>query len=517
MAPEDDRVLKIICENGADFNIGMTYGGDEIDQFRFDVQWGIKHLPVSSSYGGGRTARLAAHEDFVRTMVGEPLTGDQRAEPVVVVIGQSSVNFVSRVPREPIREFSYDVEQRYEDGPKEVRQVGGQGLVPAAFLNKWGVGVCFASLIGFDEYGLEIRKFLETLDNVNWSSVVQHRDIRSERSYVTTFENARTVVDAGGVKVTKVPLAPISDQVPAEPFTTDIPPSLFSEKMLENIGDIMRSGMIQPKVFYLSRWYLTIYGDKINEWLQVAENGSGMRPLVVYETGNFGGKTEDFENHQALVGPHCDIILSSALFAMRAALVPLYSPMAKDVLFFPTEPQHPDRRIWEARLLRYVAKTESVRAYQYDALGYALEYLGLESFRAAVFGGRSKFSRAKWWVITLGEAGIMALSKEASSSALWVSVPPDERMENTWGCGDVARAAFVASIYKEPPSNLDDVVRIELAVKRAAAAGNLKGRYFELNKALEKTTWSEVDKGQGLDTYDLTKTKNFQRLVTRLK
>lgn len=517
MSPEDDLVINLIerfmCPTT---RVGMTYGGDLIDHHRFELQWGIKHLTVPADRGGGNEARERAHVSFIEKIRGQASEDFYHAQDRALLIGQASVNYVLRLERTPQREQAYPISQGPGEikpviissagsigGPNlssmaatgaksdlyETKQVGGQMLVPALFMNQWGVNVALASAIGYDQFGLDVVNRLNGLENLDWHYVVQDSEIDTEHSYVTAFHNNRIMFDSG---------------------TTELKGN-SGERLTRRINEDIERGLLNPRLIYLSRWFLDRISPYIKSWAMRKGKKEG---LVLFETGNWGGAGPDWAGKQ--IGENCDIVLSSVVFTMRLTRMPLYDPISEKVdrEWDALEPLD----IWDGQFLRFEPVDLENRAYQYKAFGAALREWGLERLMQRLEG--TTFGSASWWVITLGEVGIMALHRGEPGDSFWVKCP-NYWLLNSAGCGDVARAGFASRFMANNVSRLDFLNSpplIENAVRYAVAAGSLKGLFFRLEGALKGLTWARVSQeADSLEVIrDLSKSDESERLASAL-
>lgn len=512
MSPEDDLVIDLIEKYIEPvIRIGMTYGGDEIDDHRFKSQWGITHLLIPAVRGGGMTERRRSHINLIAKLRnGEPEQISFESHRALL-IGQASVNYVVRLQTSPKRELSYAIDMgpsslslvpgEVGGSPKmppadsidyEIKQVGGQMLIPALFLSRWQLPVSLASVVGQDKFGLEIREDLARHDYIDWSYVIQPPDIRTEHSYATTFANSRIMVD--------------SRRVALPPKAT----SELSQRILTDLDD----GTLKPRLVYLSRWYLAEAVEILVPWLAGCRVDE--QPLVAFETGNWGSRNPDLV--ASIAGSLCDIVLSSAIFAMRLTRMPLYSPQQKDVAF---DKSDADIETWDNLFNAFEPQNLDSRAYQYQAFGYGLEALGLDGFAERL--RNSALAHVEWFVVTLGEVGMLALHRDNPADAFWVRCPA-YRLLNSAGCGDVARAGFIASFMKDrvrAKDFLDSPALVKNAICHAVAAGSRKGLYFLLRDALDALGWDTIDgdatRLKAEETFDLRQSGNFGEMIRALK
>jgi len=421
-----------------------------------------------------------------------PASGQSATNQRALVIGQASVNIILGIATAPLPDRAYPVlcGPLYPGDtgscPHEVRQIGGQMLVPATFLDRWEVPVAFASVIGDDEYGLELRDYLRGLKRVDASYVEIEPRIPTEHSYILTFEGARTIIDCG-VRHTH-PEA-------ARRFLSRIQSDLTQEKLA-------------ARVIYLSRWDLDTCAPGLEEWCKATPR----RPLVLYETGSKG--SEDPESLEArFAGRLCDVVLSSGLFALRFTRMPLWSPEGDRFVAAAS------RRDWDARLRAVQAKAESGgKSYGNAAFARVLQHLGIEGVHRFLFD--SAFCEAAWWIVALGKAGMVAFGRERPGEAIWVPAP-SVTVRNALGCGDVSRAAFIGWFMRaglERAAFLTDADAVCAATRQAVAAGSHKGEYFSLQQALASLSWDALtQKALALQPHALSDVRNMEQFQAVLR
>jgi hypothetical protein len=502
MASEDDLVIELLNRQlDSNIKVAMTYGGDEIDNYRFQNQWGIKHLLIPGNQGGGINARINAHLQFINQFTlgdckdsGTTENCDNFDTDRALLIGQSSYQYVVRLETAPLQERTYQVlsgkfnvkdkdEQAYE-----VKQVGGQMFVPAKFLSHWGVPVSLGSVIGYDEFGMEIRRQLYELDNIDWRYTEMASEIVTDHSYVVTFAGVRTIIDGrAGIKDSRI-----------------------ADRFIKRINEDLSSGQLTPKVIYLSKWYL----ESCKSILSKSNSTKGLKPLIAYETGTRG--SEDPQSYEgSILGDSCDVVLSSSLFAMRIARLPLSSPETRKIGYKTDDTTTIAQ--WDSQFKNYQPKNTTNKTYQNDALAIGLKNVGCIKFHERLFS--SIFPNASWWVITMGEGGMILFNRSCPSYGTWIPSPKVD-VVNALGCGDVSRAGFITWFMKSG-LNREEFLNSEKAVitaaKFAVAAGSYKTEYFSIDTAAQYLTWDYLtEKVLSLTETRLNDEQSIEKLGTAL-
>ena len=360
-------------------------------------------------------------------------------------------------------------------------------LVPVTFLNKWSLRSAFGSLIGFDKYGLKIREHLSRLEHVDWSGVIQDKAVQTDHSYVVTYSGVRTIYDLGNSSHDHR-----NEQI-----------KVLAEKMIEKLLPIFENPETKPRLIYLSKWLLkSAVEDLLSQYDHFTDS------LIVFETGTRG----ELQATEKLFAPYCDVVLASSLYVMRALKMPIYGEDAtKRKLHENIEVEYKDG---EDRTIRYTENMSVMEwtkmyddfcpenytnmTHQTKSFILGLKKWGLSKFMNMVFPQKASdnaLGKSSLLVITLGEIGMMAFSKDLEY-AKWFKIPSIGKVMNTLGCGDVARAGFIASFLKDSITKkkfLNNENAIDKAIKRSVAAGSMKAQYFTLEVALENMSWESVD------------------------
>jgi sugar/nucleoside kinase (ribokinase family) len=498
MKSEDDIVVQLSKRIGVQTQVAMTYGGDTIDDLRYEKNWSIKHISIPATRGGGREARIKAHYDFLQ-YVTEPIINYSSCNtysPQCIVVGQASVVNVVRISEPPAQERSY----RITEGPAypkdknshkyTTRYVAGQMLTPTLLLDRWNLKSLFVSLIGYDESGLKIRNELINKNNIDWSYILQDNRVITDNSFVVTHDEFRTVYDSG----------------------------LDFEKTKDIIQDTFRkiSGNIEnkqtiPSLIYLCKWYLEdlTYNEYLKGWIE-----KGKYPLVCYETGAKGSNPDsrgDFYIERK-IGIYCDVMLASSLFVMRAFKMPLFDIESKKIS------QEFDLKIplaeWDAEYNspKYQRFNYQNRASQNLNFVLGLNHLRENEIIRLLFESQTAndlFPNVSWWIVTLGDIGMVAISKH-DEEAWWIKPQTIGKKDilNALGCGDVSRGAFIGYYLKRVYDNeyqnsdydknkyfLKEKNVVLNAVKCAVYAGTEKIKYFNLNDALSELSWDTIEDG----------------------
>ncbi|AKB48062.1 hypothetical protein MSKOL_2285 [Methanosarcina sp. Kolksee] len=496
MKSEDDIVAQLSKRTGTQMQLAMTYGGDTVDDLRYKGTWLINHLSMPAYKGGAKKARIRAHCDFLQYLINPKFCDsiDNSNPSQCIVIGQASVVNVVRVGEPPAQERSY----RITEGPtypKEkglhkyvTKYVAGQMLTPALFLDRWNLKSLFVSLIGYDEAGLEIRNELIKKENIDWSYVLQDNHVITDNSFVVTHDEFRTLYDSG-LDFDK---------------TKDI-----IQDSLQKISDSIEDKNIRPSLIYVCKWYLEeiTLNNYLKGWVEQGKN-----PLVCYETGSRGSNPDSRGDFfiESKIGENCDVMLASSLFVMRAFRMPLFDIKSKTLSqkFDPNIPLNEWDRIYNNDA--YQRFDYRNRASQNLNFVLGLNHLKIDRIISLFFESETAkklFYKVSWWIITLGDMGMVAISKN-HRNGWWVS-PQEiakEDILNALGCGDVSRGGFIGyylkkvyegnyqnSDYSKEKYFLENKDLVINAVKCAVYAGTEKIKYFKLDDAISELSWDKIE------------------------
>lgn len=524
MKSEDDIVVQISKKYATYAQIAMTYGGDIINTLRYETNWGIPHLSLPAEHGGGKSARMDAHINFVEYFLNggtlQPSKPPQ-IHPQGIMVGQSNYVNVIRTAEAPTQERSYKISKgkftpssSLTDKVYEVEYVAGQILTPAILLDRWNVKTNLVSFIGYDSYGLKIHDYLIGKPNIDWSNLIQDKKIITDHSIVVTHDGVRTLYDSG-----------------------DHSNYGLIKETFKNISKAIKNKRIIPSFIYLSKWYLEeVSHDRfLNEWVSASNY-----PLVCYETGTKGSEIDHHEEFylEREIGKYCDVMLASSLFVMRAFRMPIYKNKRTINNYNDTTLKEYDELYTEGSPEGYSNRAHQNTSFVNGLYELTKQGSKIEDFIDILFNSstaQTKFSNVTWWVVTLGDLGMVAFSKHKdpnNNQAWWIKAPTVEknRIVNALGCGDASRAGFLGYYVNNVFTNkttanfnktddfLNNCSEVINAVKCAVYIGAEKIKYFDLEDAVKDLSWNNViTQSKTVEVFNLNKEQNMKKLHLAIK
>jgi len=568
LAFDDMSISALLTRVSAGARGVIEFGADTIYRHRAHNQWGIERgaaILVPDYYGAGAEYRKWAYEYVLRKLVGAPLTGvvtGQKSPRSALVLGQSSVNYVTRLEAMPQAERSYKLRKGQDKLPGKARltgplwydpsiaqgeaiQVGGQMFVPAAMLDALGHPVHLISVLSDDEHGDRVKSYLKWhTQNLDWSLVCSTEPWHpTEHAYVMSVLGVRTILDydLGTLDKARLRIEASPDhsahrvkvQGLRKEIVTKFNPNTPSKLYSTNLG-----------VVYLSKWF----ARELIDSLVAIKTG---RQIFVYETGSVGSQELGRQTSDAkapvpvevAVSAHIDVVLASSLFAMRMAHFNLRSvlgvtsgipttvasvsefdahwkSLADGFALFMTAHANPSRSRLEVEIDAENFADELGAALQMRAFLHLVDYLGPRKLADLLFDNAAGlFPNMQHLCVSLGGEGAMLFHREIRDRILWVV---GEKLPeiSTLGCGDVARSGYLSAYLDavedggKPLSSDQFHLKGEAAtlLQRFGVMGSFKTRFLNVEAAFAAIG----ARMRAMGDLDLDESEKRQRLIDDL-
>ena len=516
ISASDSNILPLLDQFDFTKRYQATFADGPASELRGRTVWSVDDSidlrAVAPPIGMSRAARLTMHLMFTRLMQGEQkrvvldlLSPLAEPGPSALFLGQSHLVHMAGIETRPVHEASYNVVFNTPIAPGTLApsaskklsskralegwDIGGQCLIPATFVAKWGFRSELITLYGQDKEGEDIERFLNGVVGLH---VVRGRssDLEySDRAIAVAFDGIRLIVDNA---------------------LSNDPKHQFSAQQATAAGRDMYGR--EPALVYLSEWFIHESVQGLNALKDLWKR----RPIFLLETGSFG--SPDLCGHEATISRArvCDIILASSAFTLCVARFPL---VAHSMAYPDRSDLEPNAYADELRrqssiFCQRADQPYGQTAYQMlnfvSALNGAVATDRLADFIDAIFenkaleDGDNMFDSASLWVVTLGEMGAICFHREVKNDFIWVRPVARTDVRNALACGDTARGAFCLGILdflKLKPANIrhfldrtiferrstgkGEISSVEDAMRLAVAAGTLKAGFFFHKDAFE--------------------------------